>query len=292
MLAKWWWRFKTEKDGLWRRVIWAIHHNSRAWNDIPVKNSIAGPWKNICSIRHKLLNANIDLKIASSAVLANGRSILFWLDSWADQVPFYIMFPDLFKAETNKVCLVADRMTSGDDGLVFNWAWMRPVLDVIENNQFQQLLGIIGGLGLSMGRDKWVWKYEDNGMFSVASIKKTLGSVNRHRPDRVFEWNNWVPKKVGIVAWRADMNRLLTRGALSDRNVPVQNLMCVLCGDYVETSEHVFVSCQFAQSVWQNLACWCTIPPIIAFGINDLLSLHEIEISAGMSTKRKALHAE
>ncbi|KAJ0623411.1 hypothetical protein HanIR_Chr01g0031601 [Helianthus annuus] len=156
MLAKWWWRFKTEKNGLWRRVIWAIHHNPRVWNDTPVKNSVAGPWKNICSIRYYLLNANIDLKSAVSAVLADGRNISFWLDSWADQVPFYIMFPELFKAESNKVCLVADRMGSGEDGPVFNWAWMQPVLDGAAHDQFQQLLGIVGGMGFTLGRDSWV----------------------------------------------------------------------------------------------------------------------------------------
>ncbi|XP_022032064.1 uncharacterized protein LOC110933134 [Helianthus annuus] len=252
---------------------------------------VAGPWKNICSIRHILLNANIDLKMASSAALANGKSIHFWLDSWANQVPFYLLFPDLFRAETNKSCLVADRMSLAADGRVFNWAWQRPELNGAEETQFQQMLGIIGGLSLTLDRDKWIWKLAKDGQFSVASIKSVLSSHNWHRPDRVFVWNNWVPKKVGIVAWRADLNRLPTRAALLVRNVPVHDPMCVFCGNYEESSEHLFVSYHFAQSVWLNIASWGMIPPIIAFGINDLLSLHEFEFSATLSNKRKALHA-
>ncbi|XP_021980533.1 uncharacterized protein LOC110876677 [Helianthus annuus] len=291
MLAKWWWRFKTEKNGLWRRVIWAIHHNPRAWNDIPVKSSVAGPWKSVCSIRHIMLNANIDLNMASSAVLSNGRNIQFWLDSWASQIPFYLMFPDLFKVETNKTCLVADRLSTGEDGQSFNWAWQRPDLNGAEESQLQLMLGIIGPMGLSLGRDKWSWKFDKDGQFSVASIKKALGVHNRHRPDSVFLWNNWVPKKVSIVAWRADLNRLPTKAALLLRNIQVQDQMCVLCGEHEESSEHLFVSCHFAQTVWLNIAGWCMIPPIIAFSIKDLLSLHEFVVSAGFSRKRKALHA-
>ncbi|XP_022020167.1 uncharacterized protein LOC110920252 [Helianthus annuus] len=119
--------------------------------------------------------------------------------------------------------------------------------------------------------------------------KKILSDVNRVRPDKVFEWNNWVPKKVGMVAWRAEMERLPTRCALAARNISVQNRTCVMCGNDDETSEHIFVSCQFAQLIWQNVATWCTIPPIIAFEIKDLLTLHEI--CSGSAKKIKALYA-
>ncbi|XP_022027114.1 uncharacterized protein LOC110928407 [Helianthus annuus] len=84
------------------------------------------------------------------------------------------------------------------------------------------------------------------------------------------------------------MERLPTMAALARRNVPVPNQMCVLCGDYAETCDHIFVSCHFAQSIWQNLAIWCRMPPIIAFGIKDLLTLHGPRSS---SRESKAIHA-
>ncbi|KAF5790976.1 putative RNA-directed DNA polymerase [Helianthus annuus] len=288
MLAKWWWRFKTEKEGLWRRVIWAIHHNTRSWNDISVKVSVAGPWKQIYSIRQPLLLANIDLSRAFSAVVGNGRNTFFWLDSWLVSDPLYLLFSELFKVEMFKTCLVADRWVTSSSGHEFNWAWASPELGTVAANQLHQLMSMINGRMVSMGPDLWKWNPEGNGCFSVASIKKSLSSVGRVISDRVFEWNNWVPKKVGIVAWRAEMERLPTRSALARRNVPVPNQLCVLCGEYEETCDHIFVSCHFAQSVWQNIAVWCKIPPIIAFGINDLLSLH---VSIPGSKRRKAVHA-
>ncbi|XP_022008205.1 uncharacterized protein LOC110907548 [Helianthus annuus] len=211
MLAKWWWRFKTEKNSLWRRVIWAIHHNTRAWNDIPVKISIAGLWKSIISIRQFLLNADIDLRCAICASLVNGKNIQFWLDSWADPVPLYIKFSDLFKEERFKDYLVEDRLGFDESGPVFSWAWARPSLGDSEHVQLQQLEQMVSGLNMGSGRDCWTWKYDSNGIFNVAGIKKILSMANRVSPARVFEWNNWIPKKVAIVAWRAEMERLPTK---------------------------------------------------------------------------------
>ncbi|XP_022007604.1 uncharacterized protein LOC110906841 [Helianthus annuus] len=85
------------------------------------------------------------------------------------------------------------------------------------------------------------------------------------------------------------MERLLTRCALAVRNVPVQDRTCVLCGNYDETSEHIFVACQFAQLIWQNVASWCRIPPIIAFEVKDIITLHEV--CSGSAKMKKALHA-
>ncbi|XP_021995860.1 uncharacterized protein LOC110893046 [Helianthus annuus] len=188
-----------------------------------------------------------------------------------------------------KECMVYDRVTVDNSGIVFNWAWARPVLGLEESNQVQQLIGLIDSLVPTSGKDRWCSKYDPNGIFSVASIKRILSAANRISPERAFEWNNWVPKKVGIVAWRAEMERMPTKNALAIRNIPVLDQMCVLCGEYVETCDHIFVLCHHAQTAWQNIAAWCKLPPVVAFGINDLLTLHEV--SSGSRKKKKAIHA-
>ncbi|KAJ0925693.1 putative reverse transcriptase zinc-binding domain-containing protein [Helianthus annuus] len=70
-------------------------------------------------------------------------------------------------------------------------------------------------------------------------------------PNYVVQWNHWVARKVGIVAWGAEGERLPTMAALARRGIPVTSLACVLCGEIDETCEHLFMSCQFAQTVWQ-----------------------------------------
>ncbi|KAJ0442138.1 putative reverse transcriptase zinc-binding domain-containing protein [Helianthus annuus] len=144
-------------------------------------------------------------------------------------------------------------------------------------------------MSLGAGRDMWRWNYDSSGFFSVSGLKCILVSANRELPNRVFEWNNWVPKKVAIVAWRSEMERLPTKCALSARNIPVQNQRCSLCSEYDETCEHLFVACHSVQSIWQNITLWCKIPPIIAFDVKDLLDLHSL--GSASRKKRKAIHA-
>ncbi|XP_035837150.1 uncharacterized protein LOC118485040 [Helianthus annuus] len=291
MLAKWWWGFKTEKEGLWRKVIWAIHHNPRAWSDIPVKISVPGPWKSIISIRQAFLLADIDLNRAVKASVSNGNRISFWLDCWLEPDPLYIRFPELFKLEKEKECVVADRVGDGSFGSSFqlNWNWSCSQFNTVESDQLQQLISLLGCVNLRVGRDYWHWNYDPSGCFSVSGLKSLLGSANRERPNRVFEWNNRVPKKVAIMAWRSEMEKLPTKCALSARNIPVQDLRCLLCNEYDESSEHLFVSCHFAQIIWQNIASWCKIPPIIAFDVKDLLDLHGY--SSVSKKRKKAIHA-
>ncbi|MFS7976006.1 hypothetical protein Hanom_Chr10g00887441 [Helianthus anomalus] len=62
-----------------------------------------------------------------------------------------------------------------------------------------------------------------------------------------------------------------------------------MCGEYEETSEHILVSCHFAYIIWQSIATWVRIPPIIAFEVKDLLTLHWF--SPGSRKRKKALYA-
>ncbi|XP_022040631.1 uncharacterized protein LOC110943184 [Helianthus annuus] len=120
-------------------------------------------------------------------------------------------------------------------------------------------------------------------------MKQILASAERVVPEYQFVWNNYVPKKVGIVPWRALMERLPTRIALAARNVDIGDIRCVLCGDYDESSEHLFVSCQFAQSVWLVMAQWCKSPPVIAFSLRDVLDAHKFV--PGSKKKKKVFGA-
>ncbi|KAJ0510703.1 putative RNA-directed DNA polymerase [Helianthus annuus] len=88
MLAKWWWRFKEEPDGLWRRVIWAIHHTARDWNYILIKMSVAGLWKQIARAADEVKRAGVDLTKAIKGFwvqvqkLCFGSMFGFWTNRW------------------------------------------------------------------------------------------------------------------------------------------------------------------------------------------------------------------
>ncbi|KAJ0434249.1 putative RNA-directed DNA polymerase [Helianthus annuus] len=117
LLAKWWWRFKGEESGLWRRVVWAIHHNARNWNFIPAKLTISGPWKQIAKSANELGLADINLSRYIKGLVRDGRCVMFWLDCWWGDEPLANRFPNLFAIENDKFCKVADRVKSSNLGL-------------------------------------------------------------------------------------------------------------------------------------------------------------------------------
>ncbi|KAK1423184.1 hypothetical protein QVD17_18479 [Tagetes erecta] len=114
-----------------------------------------------------------------------------------------------------------------------------------------------------------------NGDFNSKEIKllidKTQGSDDQ---EPVFKWNNWVPKKVNVMNWRASLNRLPTLISLQARGVNVQTSTCLLCNEADETAEHVFTACPKVTTVWNSVASWCKISPLYAFSINDIFELH------------------
>ncbi|KAJ0828292.1 hypothetical protein HanRHA438_Chr17g0835561 [Helianthus annuus] len=58
---------------------------------------------------------------------------------------------------------------------------------------------------------------------------------------------------------------------------------------YCETSDHLLVSCEFAQIVWLVVFQWCKTDPVIAFSLQDILDAHQR--FGGSEKKKKAFHA-
>ncbi|KAJ0511624.1 putative RNA-directed DNA polymerase [Helianthus annuus] len=275
LLAKWWWRFTTEKDNLWRRVIWSIHHNNRSWAPIPVKVSVAGPWKQIVGIRDYLSQVGINLSESIWSRVSGGSKTAFWLDFWIGDNPLYIGFPLLFALESDRSCRVSDRVSWGLDVLNVSWAWSRSILSDSEQQELSDLLLLLCDFNGGEGLDTWVWKHDNSEIFSVASIKNIAATESSQVPGYVFHWNKLVPKKVGIVSWRALSERLPTRVALAARNIQIADTRCLLCEEYDETCDHLFVACQFTQSIWLIMAQWCRSQPTFAFSLKDILEAHK-----------------
>ncbi|XP_076911244.1 uncharacterized protein LOC143569147 [Bidens hawaiensis] len=140
-----------------------------------------------------------------------------------------------------------------------------------------------------IGEDRLVWALEDNGEFSIKGLKCTFNTNWEAEGSYQFEWNNLVAKKVGILAWRAEMERIPTLFSLLKRSIMVASVVCSLCEEEVESAEHLFVSCPFAQSVWSIIDTWCKVPAIFTFSVRDLLEMHKY--SRLPKRMAKAFHA-
>ncbi|XP_076953244.1 uncharacterized protein LOC143627270 [Bidens hawaiensis] len=243
LLAKWWWRFKQEKNGLWRKAVWAIHHTARSWNFIPVRMAIAGPWRNIGNVSVSFDLLGINLWSNMKWVIGSGSDSMFWIDNWIGDSPLKERFPLLFKLERMKGCKVGERLVIYERELCGVWSWYRQLVSTNEINEFRQLLILCGGATVGDGIDRLIWALDGSGDFSINSIKKCVGEWCYPGATWVFGWNNWIPKRVCVLAWRVGLERVASLVELAKGNIVFGSVLCPLCGEVDETVEHIFTSC-------------------------------------------------
>ncbi|XP_022014833.1 uncharacterized protein LOC110914341 [Helianthus annuus] len=180
------------------------------------------------------------------------------------------MFPCLFRLEVVKNCSVSDRLTGGD-----SWLWKHELDTASEVQELALISGMLSSFALGVGRDKWKWMDDATGIFSVKSAKDILVRGRCDPNAFVFDRCKWVPVKCNIFAWRLELNRTPTYDALFSRGIVNQVGACLLCGCEDESVIHLFMSCRFADLIWQKVSRWCRIPTIFGFSIKDLLEIHK-----------------
>ena len=105
---------------------------------------------------------------------------------------------------------------------------------------------------LNNENDVLIWAPSPNGEYSVKAGYKALKLVEQHETKQQafsFYWNNTVLPKASCFAWLALRKRILTSDRLQKINIS-QPFQCVLCSEDVETVDHLFIQCSFAQQCW------------------------------------------
>lgn len=258
LLSKWWWRFKTEPDKLWRKVIWSFHHTSRSWNFIPRRMSISGPWKHICKISDNLLEAGFNLQGSFHVTPSLQSNLLFWFDPWLLDIPLRFQFPNLFQVEAAKLCLLKDRINNNNDGRLFQFHWTRQ-LTHSEHSEVLEMIDLISSITWAGEEDLWKNDVCNLGKFSVKLLRSKIRESNEVHLVNSLTWSKWLPLKVNFLLWRVWLNRLPTKDNLSKRNVILSSNLCNVCGSRNETLDHIFVECELALQIWEFVFFWCKI---------------------------------
>ncbi|XP_022003903.1 uncharacterized protein LOC110901380 [Helianthus annuus] len=207
-----------------------------------------------------------------TGVVGSGDSILFWLDPWLFEVPLKFKFPALFHLEVVKSCSVRDRLEG--EGL---WLWKNDPVSATERFEWDILSAALRAVSLSNRPDKWEWVGNVSEVFSVATVKKSIDSINDYSNHYVFDWCKWVPLKCNILVWRAEMDRIPTVDALVRRGVMLDDDMCNCCGSGSDSVEHIFTACPLALGLWERITLSCRVRNFFVFSIRDLLAIHEHE---------------
>ncbi|KAJ0466885.1 putative reverse transcriptase zinc-binding domain-containing protein [Helianthus annuus] len=122
-------------------------------------------------------------------------------------------------------------------------------------------MGLLNGFRVKDTRDQWIWENDMGENFSVKSIRKEIDLVSG--PDDFladFKWNSWATPKCNLLLWRALAGRVASKTELCRRGLPMHDIICDRCGMKAETTDHVFVDCLFAKSIWWNVFVWLKIP--------------------------------
>lgn len=192
LLLKWWWRFGSEKETLWRQVVCAKYKlDTSTWfPHMEANGNTSITWKDIMQINLK--NPLIFNKFKDNIVLAvgNGKQIRFWNDPWTNDNCLRFSFPRIYS-----ICLSRDETLSE--------VWSRKQRDGVwsfqfrrnffgwEEEDFNNLITMLDDLFLLIiprndHLDHLRWEACNSNLFSVSSLYKLVSShgIITNEPDR------------------------------------------------------------------------------------------------------------
>jgi hypothetical protein len=132
-----------------------------------------------------------------------------------------------------------------------------------------ELIGVLNTVVLTDEEDRWIWKPDPNGGFSVKSTYEVVSIMLMGRREidnqlaSAFKslWKCTAPSKVLGFSWLLLHSRLPTRDNLSRRHIISQedSQLCVMCGVEAETPMHLFLYCKVALQVWEIVLNWTNL---------------------------------
>ncbi|GLT57721.1 hypothetical protein SLA2020_306730 [Shorea laevis] len=105
-------------------------------------------------------------------------------------------------------------------------------------------------------KDKIVWKYSDDGFFSIKSafhqILEQKAPIPLQDQSWLWVWKLRCSERVRMFLWLILRNRVLTNAFRFERHL-ASSPICPRCGGEPETSLHLLRDCPFATQVWTLL---------------------------------------
>nr|GEY04795.1 RNA-directed DNA polymerase, eukaryota, reverse transcriptase zinc-binding domain protein [Tanacetum cinerariifolium] len=154
LMFKWVWRFFSQKNSLWVRVVKTLHGEDKKIGK-KVQPRYPSTWLNIINEIETLKLHGIDLVSFITPKLGNGANTSFWDVAWCGDIAFKILVPRLYALESMKNIEVASKLSHG--GLEFSFR--RNSRGGVEQAQFERLKEMVEGVTLSNSNDRWSWVF-------------------------------------------------------------------------------------------------------------------------------------
>nr|GEY47068.1 RNA-directed DNA polymerase, eukaryota, reverse transcriptase zinc-binding domain protein [Tanacetum cinerariifolium] len=250
LMMKWVWRFYSQKESLWERVIKAIYGDDGQVGKVSRAGS-RSCWRNIVNEVRILSNQGIKVLDYMRIKLGNGESTAFWDDNWISGKVMY-SFPRIYALETEKEVTVNSKMS---DTRLEN-SLRRSIRGGVEQVQFNELSDMLQSVSLMPYSDRWVWSLEGSGEFSVTSIQNIIDDNRLSTVDTRTLWIKYVPIKVNVLAWKIKIEALLRRFNISRRGIDIDSILCPIYECGVESARHVFFSCSLVRQIVCKVSSW------------------------------------
>ena len=128
LLLKWWWKYATTEDQMWKKVVIALHNEGQALLPLCTtkKKSGSGLWQTLKQlIQDQKLTATQAFLQNIKLVVGKGNRIRFWEDYWTQDKPLKQLFPVLYEVSSQKFYTISSM--GWFEGAVWRWtlAWQR-----------------------------------------------------------------------------------------------------------------------------------------------------------------------
>ncbi|XP_071727876.1 uncharacterized protein [Rutidosis leptorrhynchoides] len=97
LIGKWWWRFKTETNSLWVKVIKSFYGNSSLLDTVGQPHTFVTntTWIHIVKTGLHIDSLGVNFKASFVKSIGNGKATSFWKDVWILDVPLKEKFSRL-----------------------------------------------------------------------------------------------------------------------------------------------------------------------------------------------------
>lgn len=223
LIAKLGWRYTTEPDLIWTKVLWGIYGTRSA------------------SIRNPTSRAADVIKNGARQMVISGKQTRFWTDKWLlkDRLEAYTRKPVEESIKTKRVVDYWDK----------NRGWRKNELrcylpeDVLEKLEYVTL-------GETEERDELYWGEDATRVFSVKTAYESMANSEDSVQNPVWKelWKMKVLNKILGFFWILRHDRVLSNVERRRRGLTL-NADCPWCTGEEENRDHLFRNCPKAREI-------------------------------------------
>ncbi|XP_026398504.1 uncharacterized protein LOC113294330 [Papaver somniferum] len=174
----------------------------------------------------------------------NGKSLRFWQDNWTSGGILKERFPASYKACNTKLASVEEMIQNGR--LHYSSRRNLSAMEQLEWDLLCNEMGHVHGLNEEEDTVEFLGGFSVKKCYELQVQDDPVGDFNK------FLWKKRVPPKVSFMLWDYFHDSLPTLTMLRHRGMDLQSVNCVFCNAEVETTDHMFLHCDYAFKVWSK----------------------------------------